>query len=103
MDATQALAIAKRTLSQEAGTLGTLSNALDESFWLVARQIAECPGIVWVTGGDFGCHRDEICTRADGLWRAVMFLPILGCTAIPAQWSAARCWWPSPGAAKATR
>jgi len=50
MDAIQALAIAKRTLSQEAGTLGTVSDALDESFWVVARQIAECPGIVWVTG-----------------------------------------------------
>jgi D-arabinose 5-phosphate isomerase GutQ len=50
MDAIQALAIARRTLTQEAEALQALSNALDESFWLVARQIAECPGMVWVTG-----------------------------------------------------
>jgi D-arabinose 5-phosphate isomerase GutQ len=50
MDAKQALAIARQTLALEADSLKALSNALDESFWIAARQIAECPGILWVTG-----------------------------------------------------
>lgn len=50
MDANQALVIARQTLAQEMETLQALSSALDESFWIAARQIAACPGIVWVTG-----------------------------------------------------
>lgn len=50
MDADQALAIARRTLAQEADALQTLSNVLDQSFWVAARKITECPGLVWVTG-----------------------------------------------------
>jgi hypothetical protein len=48
MDSNQALAIARRTLTQEAEALQALSNALDD----LCRRPADCrvPGIVWVTG-----------------------------------------------------
>lgn len=76
MDANQALAIARRTLAQDAETLQALSNALDESFWIAARQIAACPGIVWVTGvgtsAAVGMRFAHVLTDC-GVWS--MFLP----------------------------
>jgi arabinose-5-phosphate isomerase len=46
----KAIALARRVLLQEAETLREMADALDEDFWRIATLIAECPGIVWVTG-----------------------------------------------------
>jgi len=50
MKKSAALALAKRTIAQEASSLRDLSAGLGEAFWQTCELIAGCPGIVWVTG-----------------------------------------------------
>jgi arabinose-5-phosphate isomerase len=50
MKKSAAIALAKRTISQEASTLRALSASLGEAFWETCERIAGCTGIVWVTG-----------------------------------------------------
>jgi len=50
MDLPTALQLARSTLIQEADSLRELAEGLDDRLWEVARRIAGCPGLVWVTG-----------------------------------------------------
>jgi len=46
----RALALAKRTLQQEAIAIQELAEGLDDAFWACAQVLCECPGLIWVTG-----------------------------------------------------
>ncbi len=50
MQKAEAIALARRTIAQEAKVLRDLDKWLGDPFWVVAQVIANCPGIVWVTG-----------------------------------------------------
>ncbi|HID86862.1 MAG TPA: SIS domain-containing protein [Anaerolineae bacterium] len=46
----QAIALARNILRQEAETLLALAEGLDAAFWTCAQLISRCEGLVWVTG-----------------------------------------------------
>lgn len=50
LDQAQALALAQKTMHQEAETIEALAQGLDDSFWTCARLLSTCPGLIWVTG-----------------------------------------------------
>jgi len=50
MDEARALSLARRIIGQEVETLRELAEGLEGVFWECARQIGECPGMVWTTG-----------------------------------------------------
>lgn len=45
-----AIALARRTITQEAEALGAISASLGGAFWKACELIAGCKGIVWITG-----------------------------------------------------
>lgn len=45
----EGLTIARKKFMREIGALQKIKNEIDENLWMVAREIAECPGIIWIT------------------------------------------------------
>ena len=50
MDRDTALQLARQTMAQHVDAIEGLANELDEAFWSCARLLADCAGLVWVTG-----------------------------------------------------
>ena len=80
MDLTNALRLARSTVSQEADSLRELAESLDDRLWEAARRIAECSGIVWVTGVGTSAAVGERCAHilTDCGVRSVFLSPDLG-------------------------
>ena len=50
MRKSEALALARQTIGQEAEAVAALAPELGEAFWKICEVITRCRGIVWVTG-----------------------------------------------------
>jgi D-arabinose 5-phosphate isomerase GutQ len=75
-----AIALARRTITQEADALRSLATSLGGAFWETCELIAGCKGIVWVTGvgtsGAIGIRFAHILT--DCGVRSIFLSPDLG-------------------------
>jgi arabinose-5-phosphate isomerase len=50
VDRITALELARQTMAQHVIAIERLSEGLDDAFWTCAQLLAECPGLIWVTG-----------------------------------------------------
>ena len=50
MNRSTALQLARQTMAQHISAIKSLSEGLGDDFWTCARLLADCPGIIWVTG-----------------------------------------------------
>jgi arabinose-5-phosphate isomerase len=50
LDRSAALQLARQTMNQQAAAIRALSEGLHDAFWICAQLLADCPGLIWVTG-----------------------------------------------------
>ena len=50
LDGCTALQLARKTMAQNVAAIESLSDGLDDAFWVCAQLLAGCRGLIWVTG-----------------------------------------------------